>query len=140
EAAGAKHPAEAADLTHEIRGRNGGVEVGPAARDALDELVAPNLVCAGVDRLLGAVAHREDDDPARLTGAVREVDGAPHHLVGLAGVDAEAKNDLDGGIELRRRRLLREAHCLERSVKVAAVDALGRLAVVLTARGHAASP
>src|SRR5699024_2016432 len=43
EAAGAEHAAQLADLAHQVRRGHGRVEVGPAAGDALDELVVADL-------------------------------------------------------------------------------------------------
>jgi hypothetical protein len=37
---------------------------------------------------------------------VREHDRAAHHLVGMLRVDAEAKRDFDGFVELRKLHLL----------------------------------
>ena len=102
EAARAEHAAEPADLAHQVGGRDDGVEVEAALGDLVDQLVAADDVGAGGAGLLGAVAGREDQDAGGLAGAVREVDGAADHLVGLAGVDAQAQGDLDGGVELRR--------------------------------------
>src|SRR5690606_11930055 len=140
EAAGTEHAAEAADLAHEVRGRDGGVEVRVTAGDLLDELGATDLVGAGGLRLRRPLTGGEDDDACRLAGAVRQADGPADHLVGLAGVDAEPEGDLHGGVELGVRTLLGEADGLERRVEPRAVDLLRRPAVVLAARGHAASP
>jgi len=84
-------------------------------------------------RLLGAVAGREDQDPGRLTGAVRQVDGAADHLVGLAGVDPEPEGYLDGGVELGHRGRLSQGHGLGRAVEPVLVDLFGGAAVRLTA-------
>ena len=131
EAAGAEHLAETTDLAHELGGRDRRVERGVAAGDLLDELGAADLVSAGCDGGLGGGAGREHDDAGGLAGAVREDDGAAHHLVGLAGVDAELQRDLDGRVELRRTGLLRERDCLGRGVELAVFDLLGRGAVGL---------
>ena len=98
----AQHLAQPADLAHEVGGRHRGVEVGPACGDLLDQLVATDLVGAGGPGLLSLVTVGEHHDAGGLAGAVREVDRAADHLVGLARVDAEAQGDLDGRVELRR--------------------------------------
>src|SRR5690606_36023370 len=113
---------ETTDLAHELRGRHRCVEVGPTAGDLLDQLGAADLVGAGSDGRLSSRAVGEHDDAGGLAGAVREHDGAAHHLVGLAGVDGELECDLDGRIELRRTSLLRERDCLGRSVETVCLD------------------
>ena len=67
-----------------------------------DQIVAADPVGAGGFRLGGLVAGGEDDDSGGLPGAVRQIDRAPHHLVRLAGVDAESQGDLDRAVELGR--------------------------------------
>lgn len=131
EAAGAEDAAEAADFAHEIGSGHGGVEIGIAARDLRDELVAADFVRTGVDGLLGAGADGEDQDPGGLAGAVRKVDCAADHLVGLAGIDAQAVHDLDRGVEFGGGGLLRQTHGLQRTVVDAVGDLLGSLAVIL---------
>ena len=85
---------------------------------------------------LGLVADREHDDAGGLAGAVRQVDGAADHLVGLAGVDAEPDGDLDGRVLLLRRRLLGQLGGLERGVELVAVHLLGGFAVCLAVLAH----
>ena len=62
---------------------------------------APDDVGTGGRGLVGLGAAREDRDPHRAAGAVRQVDDAAHHLVGVLGVDAEVHGDLDRLVELR---------------------------------------
>ena len=61
-----------------------------------------------------------------LAGAVRQRDGAPHHLVGVARVDAEADVRLDRRIELRGRGLADEAHRLGGRVELPVLDRRSR--------------
>ena len=100
EATGAQDAAQAADLAHEVRGGHGGVEVRVALGDLLDELVATDLVRAGSEGLLGALALGEDDDAGGLAGTVRQGHGAADHLVRLTGVDSQTEDDIHGGVEL----------------------------------------
>ena len=51
EPARSEHFAEAPDLPHEVGGGDGGVELHPAALDALHEIVGPDHVGAGLARL-----------------------------------------------------------------------------------------
>ena len=71
EATRAEHLAQAADLAHQVGGGDGGVEVGPAAGDLVDQVVAADEVGAGGARLLGLLTGGEDQDPSGLAGAVR---------------------------------------------------------------------
>ena len=66
EAAAAEDAAQLADHAHHVGRREGHVEVEPAGLDALDEVLAADLVRAGAQRLLGLLALGEDDDPHRL--------------------------------------------------------------------------
>jgi hypothetical protein len=77
----------------------GDVEVEPATLDALDQVLAADLVGAGAQRLLRLLGLGEDDDPHALAGAVGQDDRAAHHLVGVARVDAQADVGLGGGVE-----------------------------------------
>src|SRR5690606_7996699 len=45
QATGAEDLTQSTDLAHELRGRDCGVEIGPAASDLLDELGAADLIC-----------------------------------------------------------------------------------------------
>ena len=85
--------------------RDRDVELEPAGLDLLDQVLAADLVGAGAQRLLGLLALGEHGDPDDLAGAVRQDDRAADHLVGVAGVDAEAEVRLDRRVELDVRRL-----------------------------------
>ena len=71
---------------------------------------SPPTSSAPAEGLLALVALGEDDHADRLAGAVRQDDGAAHHLVGVARVDAEADVGLDRRVELDRGGLLQEGH------------------------------
>src|SRR6185436_16058223 len=51
--------------------------------------------------LFGLRTAREHADAQCAAGAVRQVDDAAHHLVGVTGIDTEIDRNLDGLIELR---------------------------------------
>src|SRR5699024_9844539 len=108
EPAGTEHAAEPADLTHEVGGRNGNVEVGVTAGDFLNEFVAADFICTRVDRLLGALTGCEDQDPRGLTGSVGQVHGAAYHLAGLAGVHPEPEHDASVLAAVPRRSALHQ--------------------------------
>ena len=114
----AEHAAEAADLT----GIRSGVAMATsksmhAALDLRDEVVGADDVGAGVARASGGVAGGEHRDAHVLAGARRQRDGAAHHLVGLAGIDAEADGELDGLVELGRGERLHQLDRLGRLVQ-----------------------
>ena len=132
----AEHAGDAADLGHLIRRRDRGVEVQEAALDLFDQVVAADDVGAGGLGLLGLVADGEHRDADGLTGAVRQVDGAAHHLVGLTRVDAQPDGHLDGRVLLLRRRLLGQPRGFQRGVEVVAVHLLGGFAICLAVLAH----
>ena len=92
---------------------------------------AADLIGAGPEGLLGLVALGEDDDPDDLAGAVRQDDRAADHLVGVAGIDAEAEMSLDRRVEGDEVRLLGQRRRLGRRVDPVAVDELHRLEILL---------
>src|SRR5215475_2746581 len=133
QAARAEHPAEAADLAHQVRCGDHRVEVEEAALDPLDQVIGAHVVGPGRLRLLGAGTGREYQDAGRLAGAVRQVNGAADHLVLLTRIDAEPEVDLDGRVELGHLRRLGELHRLGGAVQVLAVDLFRGVLVRLAA-------
>src|SRR5262249_7284867 len=75
------------------------------------------------------------DDAHGLTGAVRQVHSAAHHLIGMLGIDAQADGEIDGLVELCRDLHIRQERerILDR-VLLLAIDLLGSLLVLLP--GH----
>ena len=100
------------------------------------ELLAADQVGAGLLGLLDLFAGGEDGDPRRATGAVGQHDRAPDHLVGVLRVDAQAHRDVDGLVELGVRQLLDLGEGVVQGDRLAAVDVLRRLAVVLSVSRH----
>src|SRR6185437_14139375 len=127
--------AEPADLAHQRRVGDDGVEVEEALGHLVDQLVTAHVVGAGGTGRLRALTGGEDQDPGGLTGAVRQDDGRADHLVRLAGVDPEAEGDLDGRVELGRGGVLGQLDRFERRVEGVAVD-LGRVRQVTLAALH----
>ena len=66
-------------------------------------------------------------------------DGAAHHLVGLAGIDAEAHRQLDGLVELGRGQALHQVDGLGGGVQLLAVEPLGCVGVLLAVLRHVGS-
>src|SRR6516165_1853128 len=137
QAARTEHAAEPADPAHQVRRGDDRVEVEEPALDALDQVIGAHEVGPGRLRLLSTGTGREHEDPGRLAGAVRQVDGAADHLVLLAGVDAEPEVYLDGRVELGYLRRLRQLHRVGGAVQLLAVDLLRGVLICLAALHHA---
>src|SRR6201996_4219774 len=137
ETARTEHPAEAADLAHQVRGGHNRVEVEEPALDLLDQVVRAHVVGPGRPRGLGAVTGGEDEHASGLARAIRQVYGAADHLVLLAGVDTEPEVDLDGRVELRHLGLLRQFDRIDRAVQRVVVD-LGVGVLIRLAALHSA--
>src|SRR3954454_5396451 len=121
-ALGAEDAPEPADDRHQVRRRDGDVEVGEAALDALGEVLGADDVRARVLGLLDLVALGEDGDRDVATEAVGQRDGAAQLLVGVADVQPGPDVDLDGLVELRALGLLDEGDRLGGRVLALAVD------------------
>src|SRR3954454_16235485 len=135
----AEDAAEAADDRHQVGRRDGDVEVGEAALDALGEVLGADDVRAGVLGLLGLVALGEDGDRHVAAQAVRQRDGAAELLVGVADVQAGADVDLDGLVELRGLGLLEERDGLSGQVLALTVDLAAGLQELLAVPRHQAT-
>ena len=101
EPARTEDPAELADLAHHVGGRDDLIEVEPTLLDLRDHVVGAHEVGPGALRLLDLLALREDEDADRLARPVRKDDRAADHLVGVLGIHAETRRDLDRLVELR---------------------------------------
>ena len=122
QAARAQDAAEPADLAHQVRRRDDGVEIEVASHDLLDQLVGADLVGAGRLRGLGPVTGGEHQHAGGLAGTVRQVHRAADHLIGLAGIDPEPGRDLDGLVELGLGSGLCGLDGLERRVEPLRLD------------------
>ena len=89
--AGTQNLAETADERHHVRSGDAAVEVDLAALDGGHEVLGPDHVGAGIARFVRLGAAGEDRDAQGAAGAVRQVDDAAHHLVGVLRVDAEVE-------------------------------------------------
>ena len=103
------------------------IEVDVAALHLLDQILGADDVGARGLGLVGLGAAREHRDAHRAAGAVRQVDDAAHHLVGVARIDAEIHRDLDGLVELRLGALLDHLHRVLERIELLAVDAFACL-------------
>src|SRR5215212_7692598 len=133
----AEDAAEAADDGHQVRRRDGDVEVHEALLlDALGEVLGADVVRAGLLGLARLVALGEDGDLDVLAETVRERDRAAQLLVGVADVEARADVDLDGLVEAGALGLLDEGDRLGGRVLDVAVDLGPLLEVLLAVLGH----
>ena len=133
-----QRPSEAADEGHHVGRGDRHVEVELACLHLGGEVVGADEVGAGVAGLLGGRPGGEDGDTHLLARARRQADGAAHHLVGLAGVDAEADGDVDGLVEGGRGHLLDDPQRLARRVELVTVERLEGVRVLLSR--HLLSP
>src|SRR5262249_2440244 len=118
--------------------RNAAVEIDRAALHLLDQILGADDVGARRPRLVGLGAARKHPDPHAAAGAVRQVDHAAHHLVGVARIDTEVHRDLDGLIELRLGPLLDHLHRFFDRVELAAIDTFAELGRALSELCHGA--
>ena len=126
-AARTEHLAEPADQRHQVGRGDAAVEVDVAALHLLDQVLGADHVGAGGLRLVGLGAAREHRDAHAAAGAVRQVDHAAHHLIGMARIDAEIHRHLDGLVELGLGALLDHLHRLFERIELGAIDAFAQL-------------
>src|SRR5690606_15849894 len=96
----AKNLAETADERHHVRSCDAAIEIDLAALDDLEEIFGANDVCTGSLGFVSLGATSEDGNADVAARAVRQVDNAANHLVGMTRVNTEVHRDLDGFIEL----------------------------------------
>ena len=100
QASRAERATEPADERHHVGRGDGHVEVHLAGLDLGRQIVGSDDVGAGGAGLLGRLTGGEHGDADVLARAGGQGDGAAHHLVGLARIDAEAEGDVDVLVEL----------------------------------------
>ena len=120
------------DGLHHVRRRDDRIEIHPAARYLLDEILAADDIGPRVLGLLDLLARGEDKHPLGHSGAVGEAHRAADLLVRMARVDAQADVQLHALVELGRRHRLKKIDGLTKTVLPVAVDFGGRLSVTLT--------
>ena len=135
-AAGAEHLAEPSDQSHQVGRGDAAVEVDIAALHLLDQILRSDHVGAGGLGLVGLGAAREHRHPHVAAGAVRQVDDAAHHLIGVARIDAEIHRHLDGLVELGLGPLLDHLHRLFERIELHAVDAFAGRNGALSETAH----
>jgi len=97
---GPRNLAEATDERHHVRGGDATIEVDLAALDDFQQVFGADDVCTGSLGFVSLDATGEHSNANVSAGAVRQVDDAANHLVGVTRVNAEVHGDLDGFVEL----------------------------------------
>src|SRR5207302_819970 len=131
-----EHLSEATHHAHHVGGGDGHVEVGPAALDALDELLGADDLRSGGLRFAGFVALSEGDDALRTTSPRGQDRRAADLLVGMLGIQAGADVQLDGLVEPGVRGLFDQLQAFVGRVQLEWVDLFGGRAVFLSVFCH----
>jgi hypothetical protein len=140
DAARTEDAAQATNHSHHVGGRDHAVEVEPVlVLDLLGEVVAADEVRPGLAGLVLLLALGEHEHAGRLAETVGQHERATHHLLGLAGIDAQVHRHVDRLVELRRLELEEQPHRLGERVGPRAID-LRLGAPEALARSHRASP
>ena len=108
QALGAEDLTETADNAHHVGGSDDDVEIEPVfLLDLLDHVHLADVIGASLAGSVRLVALGEDENARGLTGTVGQDDRAADLLVGVTGVNAQLDVQLDGLVELRRKRSCR---------------------------------
>src|SRR6185437_1176476 len=95
------------------------------------KVLAADKVCAGCLRLANLVARGNDRNHLALTAhTMGENNGPADHLVGVAGINAQAHRQVDGLVELGKLGLLEQRDRLADSVRTL-LDKRARLRNIL---------
>src|SRR5262249_2523761 len=123
-AARTEHLTEAADQRHHVGGGDTAIEIDVAALHLLHQVFRADHVSAGSLGFFRLGATREHANAQRAAGAVRQVDDAADHLVGVARIDAEIDRNLDGLVKLGLGALLDHLDGFSERVHLFAIDAV----------------
>jgi dihydroorotase len=138
QATGAERTTETTDERHHVGRGDGDVEVELAGLDLGGEVIGADDVGTRLTRRRSGLAGGEHGHAHILARARRQGHSAADHLVGLAGVDAEADGDVHALVEPALGDRLDDPHGLGRRVELIAVEALQGVAVLLA--GHRCLP
>ncbi len=139
-ATGAENLTETTDERHHVRGCNAAIEFDLAAIDDFEQFFRTDDVGASLLGFFSLVAASENSNANRAARAIRQVDDAADHLVGVARIDAEVHRDFDGFIELGDSTFLDETDSSRQIVQLVAIDAFTDLVNALGNLRHRLSP
>jgi len=137
ETARAEHLAQTSHQLHHVGSRHHGLEIEPTLLDALDDLVAADLVGTSLLRLALLLARGDHEHaPCLAAQAVGKNDRPSHHLVGMLRIDPQAHRDLDRLVELRKGALLDQCQRFLQRVRWLRLDHVTGLGVLLSDSSH----
>jgi len=122
QAAGTQNAAQRTHLAHDVRRGDDDIHVGPAAFDLLDVFVQTDVIGTGGLGLLLLFRSAEHQHAHRLTRTVGQRHDAAHHLIRLAGIDAQTDVDVDRSIEFRKGNFLQKSCGLSELVRLVGLD------------------
>jgi len=94
----------------------------PAAFDLLDVFVQTDVIGTGGLGLLLLFRSAEHQHAHRLTRTMGQRHDAAHHLIRLAGIDAQTDVDVDRSIEFRKGNFLQKSCGLSELVRLVGLD------------------
>src|SRR5690606_18082397 len=127
QAARAKYLTKTTDERHQVRGGNAAVEVDLALLDGLNQILGTNDIRTGSFGFVSLVALGEYSNANITAGAVRQVDHAADHLVGVTRVNIQVHRDLNGLVELDRSLFLEDLYSFLNGVELVRINALAGL-------------
>src|SRR5206468_1257615 len=103
----------------------------------LNHALETDIHSAGAFSSFDSRALSKDQNANLFSAAMRERAGAANHLVGLLGIDPQAKRNCDRLIELGGRKLLQSSNRLVKVVRLAAIHLFdGGAITVATINSH----
>ena len=129
-------PTKLAHLGHQVRGGNGDVKVQTSTLHLGQQIIGTNQIGARGTSLVGCLASGEDRHANIGAGTRGQAHGATDHLVGLAGINAQADHQLDGFVKVGRRQGAHQFDGLSRAMEGLSVEALQCVCVLLALFRH----
>ena len=134
EASGTKDTSELADDRHHVGCSDSDVEIEHATFDLLSEVLSANELSTSVLGCLRSFALSEHCNTHRLASSRRQRHGATNHLFGLARIDTQAKDHVDGLFIVPLREGGHDRRGLAYRVEVFGVIATRRVLIFLSLR------
>ena len=108
-----KYASQSRNLAHYLGDGNGNIEVHPSVLDLFDELVGAGFDGTSLGGFVGDVVRAKDNNSSGLSNTLGEGERAPNHLIGLLGINPQAKYTINGLVKL----------CISESLKLS--DGIG---------------